>query len=172
VLRPTTRLLLAIGSFLVGAYLLVAGDYSGVLLLGGAAYLGYSYFRYGVVWQAFREVALGRMEPAARLLRKVTQPESLGSEQRAYFELASGLVCASRVENANAEAHLRRALEHQLRSENDRALAEAVLAQLLVARDELVEARAIVERAVTRECRPAIAARIKTMREQLADPPD
>jgi Tfp pilus assembly protein PilF len=78
------------------------------------------------------------------------------------------LVCASRAQNANAEAHLRRALDHQLRTENDRALAEAVLAQLLVARDELVEARAIVERAVTRECRPAIAARIKAMRDQLA----
>jgi hypothetical protein len=157
---------------LVGAYLLVAGDYSGVLLLGGAAYLGYSYFRYGVVWQAFREVALGRMEPAAQLLRKVTRPEALGSEQRAYFELASGLVCASRAENSNAEAHLRRALEHQLRTDNDHALAEAVLAQLLVARDELGEARALVERAATRDCRPAIAARIKAMREELAGPAD
>jgi len=170
VLTPGLRLALAIVSFLLGAYLLVQGDYAGVLFLAGAAYLGYSYFTFGTVWLAFRQVALGNMEPAAKLLQKVKQPEALGSEQRAYFELASGLVCASRSENARAEQHLQKALDHQLRTENDRALCEAVLAQLLVARDELDAARVVLGRAVTRECRPAIAARIKALHEQLALP--
>jgi hypothetical protein len=169
-LNPGLRLAFAIASFVLGAYLLVLSDYSGVLFLGGAAYLGYSYFRFGTVWLAFREVARGHMDAAAKLLQKVKHPEGLGSEQRAYFELASGLVCASRAENARAETHLQQALDHQLRTENDRALCEAVLAQLLVARDDLAGARAVVERAVTRECRPAIAARIKTLHEQLAAP--
>jgi hypothetical protein len=106
--------------------------------------------------------------PAAKLLQKVKQPQALGPEQRAYFELASGLVCASRAENGRAEAHLQAALSQSLRTENDRALCEAVLAQLLVARDDLAGARVVVERAVTRECRPAIAARIKALHEQLA----
>lgn len=169
-LSPGLRLALAICSFFLGAYLLVTGDYAGVLFLGGSAYLGYSYFRFGTVWLAFRQVALGNMEPAAKLLQTVKQPEQLGSEQRAYFELASGLVCASRAENARAEQHLQTALDHQLRTENDRALCEAVLAQLLVARDEPDAARVVVARAVTRECRPAIAARIKALHEQLALP--
>ena len=166
-LTPRLRLTLALASFLAGAYLLVAGDYAGVLFLGGAAYLGYSYFKYGTVWLAFREVARGHMNEAADLLQKVKEPQALGSEQRAYFELASGLVCASRAENQRAETHLQAALGHDLRTENDRALAEAVLAQLLVARDQLDAAREIVERAAQRECRPMIAARIKGLREQL-----
>jgi BMFP domain-containing protein YqiC len=45
-----------------------------------------------------------------------------------------------------------------------------VLAQLLVARDEPDAAREVIARAVTRECRPAIAARIKALHEQLAGP--
>ncbi len=166
-LTPGLRLALAVVSFGLGAYLLVSGDYAGVLFLGGAAYLGHSYFKYGTVWLAFREVARGHMDQAALLLQKVKQPEALGSEQRAYFELASGLVCASRAQNERAEAHLQGALAHQLRTENDRALAEAVLAQLLVAREQLDAAREIVDRAVKRECRPAIAARLKGLHEQL-----
>lgn len=164
------RLALALASFALGAYLLVTGDYAGVPFLGGAAYLGYSYFRFGTVWLAFRQVALGNMAAAAKLLQKVTRPEELSSEQRAYFELASGLVHASRSENGEAEQHLQTALAHQLRTENDRALCEAVLAQLLVARDEPDAAREVIARAVTRECRPAIAARIKALHEQLAGP--
>ena len=169
-LSPGLRLALAIVSFGLGAYLLVVGDYAGVLFLGGAAYLGYSYFRFGTVWLAFRQVALGNMAAASKLLQKVERPDALGPEQRAYFELASGLVCASGAENARAEVHLQAALAHELRTENDRALCEAVLAQLLVARDDIEAARAIVERAVRRECRPAIAARIKALHEQLAQP--
>ena len=171
-LTPRLRLTLAIASFVTGAYLLVVGDYAGVLFLGGAGYFGYSYFKYGTVWLAFREVARGHMNEAAELLQKVKEPQALGSEQRAYFELASGLVCASRAQNQQAETHLQAALDHQLRTENDRALAEAVLAQLLVARDQLAAAREIIDRAVKRECRPAIAARIKGLHEQLQPPVD
>jgi tetratricopeptide (TPR) repeat protein len=171
-LTPRLRLVLAIASFVTGAYLLVAGDYAGVLFLGGSAYFGYSYFKYGTVWLAFREVARGHMNEAADLLQKVKAPQDLGSEQRAYFELASGLVCASRAQNQRAEEHLQGALAHDLRTENDRALAEAVLAQLLVARDQLEPAREVIDRAVKRECRPAIAARIKKLHEQLQQPAD
>ncbi len=81
------------------------------------------------------------MNEAAELLQKVKTPQALGSEERAYFELVSGLVCASRAQNQQAETHLQAALDHHLRTENDRAMAEAVLAQLLVARDELDHAR-------------------------------
>ena len=131
-MTPGLRLALAVASFLAGAYLLVTNEYTGVVFLGGAAYFGYSYFKYGTVWLAFREVAHGRMDAAAKLLAQVKNPEALGSEQRAYFELASGLVCASKAQNQAAEQHLQSALAHELRTDNDRAMAEAVLAQLLV----------------------------------------
>ena len=169
-MTPKLRLALAVASFLAGAYLLVKGEYTGVVFLGGAAYLGYLHFKYGTVWLAFREVARGHMNEAAALLQKVKAPQTLDSEQRAYFELASGLVCASRAQNQSAEQHLQTALDNKRRTENDRAMAEAVLAQLLVARDQLEAAREVIGRAVKRECRPGIAARIKDLHEQLQSP--
>jgi len=168
-LTPQHRLLLAVASFGLGAYLLVSNDYVGILCLAASAYFGHSYFRYGTVWLAYREVAHGRMDAAVKLLGKVKDPAALGSEQRAYYELAWGLVCASRAgaENQRAEEHLQSALSHQLRTDNDRALAEALLAQLLVARDELDQARQLVDKALTRQCGPTILARLKSMKEEL-----
>lgn len=165
---PKLRLLLALASFAMGTYYIVAGRYAGLLLLAASALLGYGYFKYGTVWLAFRQVARGEMDRAARLLDQVKRPEMLDSEQRAYFELAWGLVWASRAQNARSEQHLKLALSHALRTDNDRAMAEAVLAQLLLARNEIAEARSVLEQAITRSCRPAIAERIKALHAELS----
>jgi tetratricopeptide (TPR) repeat protein len=167
-LTPKVRLALCVAFFALGAYWVVAGRYAGLLFLVASAYLAYGYFKYGTVWLAFREVAHGRMAEAAQLLAKVKQPEALGPEERAYFELAWGLVCASRAENPGAEAHLKIALGNRLRTDNDRALAEAVLAQLLLARGARDEAVQVLAKAAIRECRPSIAQRIKTLQEELS----
>jgi len=167
---PRVRLALAVVSFLLGCYRLIAGDYAGVVLLAASAFLTYGYFKYGTVWLAFRAVARGEMEQAAGLLRQVKRPDALRAEDRSYYELASALVCASRAQNEEAERHLRSALAHPLRTENDRGMAEALLAQLLIARDELVAARKVLDQAATRACRPAIAERIRKLREELETP--
>ena len=165
---PRQRLLLSVAAFVLGTYLIVfKNDYVGILALAASAFMAHGYFRYGTVWLAFREVAHGRMDAAAKLLAQVKNPEALGSEQRAYFELASGLVCASSAQNQRAEQHLQAALAHQLRTDNDRAMAEAVLAQLLIAREERAEARAIVDQAVTRNCRPSILEKLKALQAEL-----
>jgi hypothetical protein len=170
-LSPRIRWLLAVGSFAFACYRLIAGDLLGLAFLALSAWLTYGYFKYSTVWMAFRAVAAGQMERAARLLQEVRRPESLGPQDRGYFELASGFVCISRAENERAEQHLRSALAGQLRSDNDRALGEAVLAQLLVARDELPEARSLLTRAAARRCRPAIAERIQSLRAELPAAP-
>lgn len=164
---PRQRLLLAVAAFVLGTYLIIHNDYVGILALAASAFMAYGYFRYGTVWLAFREVAHGRMDAAAKLLLQVKNPEALGSEQRAYFELASGLVSASKAQNQAAEQHLQNALAHQLRTDNDRAMAEAVLAQLLIARNQHAEARALVDKAVTRNCRPSILERLKALQAEL-----
>jgi len=164
---PRVRLALAIISFLLGCYRIVTGDYLGLVLLAASAFITYGYFKYGTVWLAFRAVARGQMDHAAKLLQQVARPEALRAEDRAYYELASALVCASRAQNERAERHLQSALAHPLRTENDRGLAEAVLAQLLIARDELPEARRVLDQAAGRSCRPGVAERIRTLREEL-----
>lgn len=168
---PRVRALLAAVSFAFGCYQVVSGHYVGLVFFAVAAFLAYGYFKYGTVWLAFRAVARGEMEGAAKLLAQVRKPEALGAQDRGYYELASGFVCASRGQNERAEAHLRAALAHELRTDNDRALAEAVLAQLLIARDEMVEARKLLERAVGRDSRPAIAARIRAIQSELPSAP-
>jgi hypothetical protein len=168
VLNPKLLIALAVACFALGTYCLVVGDYKGVLLFLAAAYFSYSYFKHNPVELAFRAVARGQMPSAARLLALVSRPEQLSSRDRAYFELASGLLRASQAENQRAEQHLALALEHDLRTENDRALAEAVLSQLLVARGARDEARRIIDRAITRTCRPAIAQRIEKLHEDLS----
>jgi hypothetical protein len=170
VLPPKLLATFAVLSFVLGAYCLIAGSYAGILLFIAAAALGYAYFKHNTVELAFREVARGHMPSAAKLLAQVARPEQLSSRDRAYFELASGLVNASQAENQRAEQHLQLALSNDLRTDNDRALAEAVLSQLLVARGARDDARSIIERAVTRTCRPAIAARIKKLHEDLSQP--
>jgi hypothetical protein len=166
-LTPRTRWLLAVVSFSFGAYQVVCGRYVGCVLLAASAFLAYGYFKYGTVWLAFRAVSAGEIDKAAQLLQRVPRPASLAAQERGYYELASGFVCAARAQNQDAERHLRLALENQLRTDNDRALAEAVLAQLLIARDELADARALLARAAARSCRPAIAKRIQVLHDGL-----
>jgi hypothetical protein len=165
------QLVLLLATFAFGTYRFLVDDVSGVIWFLASAFLAYGYFRYNAVRQAFREVAHGRMEAAQKLLGEVERPERLSSTDRAYFELAWGLVRASRAENAKAEGHLTLALEHALGTDNDRALAEAVLSQLLLARDARDEARVVIERASARNCRPAIAERIRAIRDELAQSP-
>jgi hypothetical protein len=167
VFTPRIRGLLAVVAFALGVYGLLQGDNVGLAGIAASAVLAYGYFKYGTVWLAFRAVSAGQMDKAAQLLEQVKRPDSLGAQERAYFELASGFVCASRAQNAPAEQHLRVALANELRTENDRALAEAILAQLLIAREELTEARSVLDRAAARAARPAIAQRIQTLRDEL-----
>ena|SRR6185369_2579442 len=166
-LTPRSRWLLAVVSFAFGAYQVACGHYVGFVLLAASAFLAYGYFKYGNVWLAFRAISAGKVDAAAELLQRVERPASLAAEERGYYELSSGFVCAARAQNQDAERHLRLALENQLRTDNDRALAEAVLAQLLIARDELADARSLLERAAARSCRPAIAKRIQVLRDEL-----
>jgi len=163
-MRTTTRVLFAAASFVLGGYLVIDGENLGLILLAVAAYLTVGYFRYGTVALAFRAVAAGHVDRAAQLLDRVKNPTSLHGTDRAYFELASGFVCAARAKNDDAEQHLRCALGSPLRSEDDRALGEAVLAQLLIARDQHDEAHTLLEQAATRCRRPAIADRIRALR--------
>ena len=164
------RSLLLAASFALGVHQVVSGVGWGVLWFVVSAFAAYGYFRYSAVAEAFRLVAHGRMDEASELLGQVKRPERLSSPDRAYFELASGLVCASRTENQRAEQHLDRALAHELRTDNDRALAEAVLSQLLMARDAHEEARAVIARAAARDCRPGIAERVRAIRDELIPP--
>ncbi len=166
-LTPLSRLLFAALAFLFGAGLVYQNSYFGFVFLGAAALLLYGHFKYGTVRLAFKAVARGRVSQAAELLASVKRPESLAARERAYYELASGFVSAARGQNEEAERHLRAVNGAALHADDERALGETVLAQLLIARSEIVEATAVLDRAATRNCRPAVAERIRALRAEL-----
>lgn len=141
------RLALVVSSIGFGIYLIRAGDSLGWMLMVVAALLVYGHFRYGTVWLAFRAVKRSDMDRAARLLTQVSNPKTLSSQQRAYFEMVSGMVAAHREQGAEAEQHLQASLDYRLRTENDRAIVEATLAELLAKRGDISGARALLDSA-------------------------
>jgi ATP/maltotriose-dependent transcriptional regulator MalT len=151
------RIALILGCIGFGIYRVVYGDRIGLLLIFAGILYTYGYFRYSSVWLAFRAVRKGDLDRAARLLSQTRNPSSLSSQQRAYFELASGIVAANRGEEEAAERHFRAALHHKLRTENDRCIAEVCLAELLARRGNFDEARELVTQARTRHHKPELA---------------
>jgi len=150
-----------------GLYYVTHGEPVGYLYLCASAFLIYGYFRYGPVFIAFRHIRRQNFARAERLLAQVRHPELLSSRQRSYFELASAELAIHRGDHSVAERHLRVALDHRLRTENDRALAEALLGQLLIERGALAEARDALERARRRPCKPAVAKAIEEAAKSL-----
>jgi tetratricopeptide (TPR) repeat protein len=144
-----------------GLYYVTHGQPIGYLYLLAGALLIYGYFRYGPVFIAFHHIRRKNFARAESLLAQVRDPELLSTGQRSYFELASAELAIHRGDHGVAERHLRTALDHRLRSENDRALAEALLGQLLIERGAVAEAREALERARQRPCQPGVAKAIE-----------
>ncbi len=150
-----------------GTYYVKHGDPVGFLYLCAGALLIYGYFRYGPVFIAFHHVRRKNFERAERLLRQVRDPALLASGQRSYFELASAELALHHGKHADAEHHVRAALAHQLRSENDRALAETLLGQLLIHRGQFDEARDALGSARKRPCNPEVKKAIEEVSKLL-----
>jgi hypothetical protein len=158
--RPLRFVLIGVSSA-YGLYYVTHGQAIGYLYLFGAALLIYGYFRYGPVFIAFNHVRRGNYERAASLLAQVRDPELLSSQQRGYFELASAELAVRKGNLVHGERHVRAALARKLRTENDRAVAEVMLAQLLFQRGADAEARAALEQARGRRTNPQTAKMIE-----------
>jgi predicted Zn-dependent protease len=169
---PTSiRFLLVVASAAFGAYQIHRGNVAGGLYLLAAALLAYGHFRYGPVWLALRTARRGNMDRTRRLLEEVHNPDWLTSDQRAYFELTSALVAADRKDDPAAEKHLRLALDHRLRTENDRALVEVMLARILIERGRAEEADEILARAAARGSKPEVARMIDELKRARGSTP-
>jgi predicted Zn-dependent protease len=162
------RCLLIAASVAFGGYQLYRGNGAGGWYLLAAALLIYGYFRYGPVWLALRTARRGSFDRTRRLLAQVPNPAWLTSDQRAYFELASALLAEHRKDSSGAETHLRLALEHRMRTQNDRAIVELMLARILLERGSAVEAGEILDRAANRGSNPEVARMIDELKTTLS----
>jgi tetratricopeptide (TPR) repeat protein len=154
----------------LGVYLLVSGFIWGLAFLVAAALLAWGYYRYGTVWLALQALSAGDGERAARLLKSVRRPTRLGSQSRAYYEYMRGVLAAGEERFDRAESHLRSALDHRLRTENDRSLVECTLAEVLALRGQKEEARVVLDRARARDHKPTLDELIERIEQRLREP--
>jgi hypothetical protein len=127
-----------------------------VLLLGGAAFLAWGYFRYGTVWLAWREVRRGNMRRAGGLLREVRFPSALTRAQRAYYGWALGFLSLSGRDYRNARRLLDRVDAGRLRTSNDRSILDCHRAQAAAGAGDPAAARAELERARAQPHKPGV----------------
>ena len=111
------------------------------------------------------------MDRAIRLIEQVKSPSSLVSGQRAYYEFVSGAIAAEQERNSDALEHLTTALDFDLRTDNDRALVELMLARLAIKRGESAEARELLNCAENRQCKPVLLKEISVTRDSLRSEP-
>ena len=162
------RIVITIFCVAVGSWEFYRGRFvPGVMLLVVALLMLYGYFRYGTVWLALRRLRAGDEAGGARLLSQVSNPELLSARQRAYYELAQGTLALESGDASRAIPHLQAALEHRLRTEHDRAIAEANLASALVATGEVSHARLLIRAARGRGPRPEIEEMLDALEAQL-----
>lgn len=152
-----TRFALVALSLAAGLFFVSEGmPVPGAALVGVAIMLAAGYWLYGPIWLAMRAFKIGDLNRMAKLLSQVRRPAALTSRQRAYYELMQAHTAVERGQSSEAEAHLRLALEYDLRTDNDRSLAEFMLAQTLAGRGASDESASLLESARARDCRPEL----------------
>ncbi len=99
--------------------------------LAASIVLAVGYLRSGTVALAFQALRSGSLPQARRLLAQTRFPNWLSAQSRAYREWMLGIFALDEKRWTNARDHLQSAVEHGLRTPNDRSLAEGYLALAL-----------------------------------------
>lgn len=133
------------------------------LLLIAAALLAAGHYRHGTVWLAFQAQRRGKTERAQRLLREIADPERLTRRDRAYYHLLVGVQALESGAHEDAYAALTRVELPKLRTDNDRSLAEVMLAGAALSLEDRERATLHLERARGYPCR----AEIRTVIDQM-----
>jgi hypothetical protein len=167
VFTPLVRLTLAAFCLAMAALSWRASPGRAVLFLAAAALFALGYWRQGTVWLAWRAFVRGDHERMERRLAKVPRPPQLGSGQRAYYELLQGVIRLRRGDLEGARTHFTAAAAGRLRTENDRALVEAQLAEVALELGDASAARAHIASALALEPRAEIVTAVRALEARL-----
>lgn len=136
------RILLILTTAGYGTYQLIGGNSAGFALIAAAGLFVFGYFRYGPIRPAFSALQQGDIERVERLLRTIRFPNLLNSQSRAYLHWINGVLDARHEGKlASAENNLQSALRLGLRTQNDRCMVVATLAELAAKRKDMDKAR-------------------------------
>ncbi len=141
------RTIVILGALLLGAVTLAEDSPLALAFFVGAAVLAFGYFRNGAVWLASRALRRGDLARMDALLAETRKPDLLSKTQRPYYELMMGLSLRQKGDVAGARSHFETALAGRLRTDKDRSLAHAQLAQIALAMGDLQRAEEHIEKA-------------------------
>jgi hypothetical protein len=121
---------LALAAFLFQLQANVAGWLSIVF----ACLMIYGYFRYRPVYLLTLEVSRGNFARAKTLLIEIGDPSRLSRQEQAYFYLATGWIDLENQAYEEAENKIKHSLSMGLRTSNDMALGNLLLARVYAAK--------------------------------------
>ncbi len=143
------RIALIVVALTVGIYLVTTGEIFGYGLTATAAIFAVGYFRYGPIRPAFMALQRQQFDRAQNLADTIRFPNLLGPEARAYFCWIQGVLSAQDDENLDhAEERMKLAIAGPLRTDNDRCVATATLAQIVFQNNEPDRAFKILDNAM------------------------
>jgi len=119
-----------------GAYVLLAGRKSGIILIAAGLALLWCHFRFGTVWMSFKALKIGEIDRAKMWIDYIAYPQFLSNQHRSYYHWIKGAIHASRENLDEAEEHLLAAMNGSLRTSNDRSVVAACLADLSLKRGD------------------------------------
>lgn len=143
-----TRIALIVASLIAGMALIISEEYPfGIALLVGGMLLGISYYRNGAIWLIFQKIKNNDYEAAAKLLRKIKDPERLPNNQRGYYYFCCGYLSLQKQDLAQAKVDFELALERGMRLKNDKAVANINLAYISYANSKRSAAKQYLTKA-------------------------
>ena len=167
---PAVRLLVIAISVALGIHALPENPFQATLFFVVVPLIVYGYFRYGTVWLAFRAMRKGRLGRAERIIDKVRFPDWLRASDRAYYEWIKGALASERGDDEAAELHLRAAIDRGFRTANDRSVAKASLADILLSRGDPESARECLAEARSTPHKATLDPFIEQIEARLQDP--
>lgn len=166
-LEPASRLTLAALLLCVGVFLALDVTLWAFPFFVLTLFLVWDYFRTSSVWLAFREFRRGYLVSVERLLGKVYWPQLLSRQALAYYHWLKGVVESAAGRPAAAQVHLLVAAAGRLKTENDRALVQCLLAETAIVLGDEARASGYLDLAAKLTEHPGIHRMVARLRTRM-----
>ncbi|WP_139181390.1 hypothetical protein [Thiohalomonas denitrificans] len=168
-LDPYLRLTMGLAGLVVAIYMMARGTIWIWPLALLAIYFVWDFFRNASVWSAFRAFREGRIEAVRQEVNQIRWSNLLSPVSRSYYHWLRGAVDAADGRYAAARVHLLVAAAGRLKTENDRALVQCLLAETAFQDGQPDEAAAHGKMAVSLSTHSQISRLVGELSRRIAD---
>ena len=143
-----TRIIFGLICFILGCFSLSIENYFlGVILILYSIFSVYLQFAYGTVWKAFQKIKRNDFVRAKKELESIKKPDLLLKSQKGYYYWSLGIISSQEKDLLKAEEYIIKAIDYGVRTDNDMALLNFSLAQILYQRELIQEAKLYLDKA-------------------------